>query len=81
VLIVVLDGLYVVKMAPWVLSLMLVDFSPEALVKLLEVAPVEACDALEILKKLDTPITRIVLSLVLDVVAALAVPRTHTDIF
>lgn len=60
---------------------MLVDFSPEALVKLLEVAPVEACDALEILKKLDTPITRIVLSLVLDVVAALAVPRTHTDIF
>jgi hypothetical protein len=39
VLIVVLDGLDVVKMAPWVLSLMLVDFSPEALVKLLEVAP------------------------------------------
>jgi hypothetical protein len=47
----------------------------------LRLPPVEACDALEILKKLDTPITRIVLSLVLDVVTVLAVPRTHTDIF
>lgn len=81
VFILVLDLLDVSKTAPWMPSLVTVDLGSQTLVEFLKVPTIEACDGLQILEKLNSPVAWVVLCLILDVVASLAVPCTHTNVF
>jgi hypothetical protein len=56
-------------------------FGAEICLENCEVAVFETRDGFQVFEKLHSPVARIVLRLVFDVVAPLAVPRAHADIF
>jgi hypothetical protein len=63
------------------LGLMQSHFSAQIPLKSVQIAILEARDGLQVLQELNTPVARIILGLVLDVVASLTVPSTHADVF
>lgn len=45
-----------------------------------KVAPLQACDDLELFQELYNPVARIISHLILDVVAAITVPNAHANV-
>jgi hypothetical protein len=80
VLVLILDLLDISKTAPRMLRLVQSDLGAQVGLEESKIAILHARDGHEVLEELHTPVARVILRLVLDVVAALAIPCAHADI-
>tara|TARA_R110002003_G_scaffold13_17_gene965 strand:+ start:7174 stop:7617 length:444 start_codon:yes stop_codon:yes gene_type:complete len=80
VLVLILDLLDISKTAPRMLRLVQSDLGAQVGLEESKIAVLHARDGHEVLEELHTPVARVILRLVLDVVAALAIPCAHADI-
>jgi hypothetical protein len=61
--------------------LMKFNFGSQICLEHRKIAVFEARDGFQIFEELYTPVARVVLRLIFDVIATLAIPRTHAYVF
>jgi hypothetical protein len=66
---------------PRVLRLVQSDLGAQVCLEEREVTVLETRDGHQVLEELDAPVARVILGDLLDVIALVAVPRAHADIF